>query len=146
MSERTHLMIQQWLQQALPENELSARLQNLSESFPYFSAAHLLRYYTGDVNDQNVGAWKKEAALHVYNPLQIEKTADDEMFQNPFAEAEVITPATKEMEPIVPQEAILEPEPTPEEVEEAPVVHSILEENDSAETEAELDVAHFENR
>ena len=86
MSESTHLLVQQWLQQALPETAPSAGLENLSETFPYFSAAHLLRFYTADSANPNWAAWKKEAALHVYNPLQLENWTDEKMFQNPFDE------------------------------------------------------------
>lgn len=157
MSERAHLLVQQWLQEALPENDLSASLQNLSETFPFFSAAHLLRFQKVSSDNENSAAWKKEAALHVYNPLQLESTPDDKMFQMPFDEkatetwtevetTEAIIPEEKivEAEPIIPERALTKEDDAPAHIDPETIAEPILDEPEEEEVTRQ-DTVNFDS-
>lgn len=74
MSERSHTLVQQWLQQT---NIDDSSLQQLAIDKPYFSAAQLLWLKKLDTASEPYAVQKKAAALHVYNPIQLEaKTSD----------------------------------------------------------------------
>ena len=98
MSERTHLLVQQWLQHALPKADLNANLQQLSQTFPYFSAANLLLLKNSGA--ENFAERKKAVSLHVYNPLFLEADGLEKMFDFPFAEDEIITEYHEEVEEV----------------------------------------------
>ena len=92
MSERTNLLVQQWLQQSTQAT--TEELEQWTLSYPYFSAAQLLLLKRINPDSENFAAQKHKAALHVYNPMHLE--ASTEMFDFPFeeenAEAPVATP------------------------------------------------------
>ena len=79
MRERSYTLVQQWLQQAPIED---GELQRLVAGNPYFSAAQLLLLERLDATTENYKTQKSLAALHVYNPIELEET---KTFDFPFA-------------------------------------------------------------
>lgn len=133
MSERTHLLVQQWLQHAFSKGDLEPGLQQLSQTYPYFSAANLLLLKNSGVEE--LVERKKVASLHVYNPLFLEADGLEKMFDFPFEEKEVITEHIEEFEEvedayangeIIEQEAVFEM--PPEEIAVIPIEEDITEE------------------
>lgn len=137
MSERTHLLVRQWLQQAMPQASTDD-LANLTERYPYFSAAQLLLFRR--LSEGGSKLQKGKAALHVYNPLLLETDDTEKMFQFPIEAENGIEPL--ETENIAQKENetfFAEPE-VPEMVAAEPVVQQdhfseAGEENFSAQTE-----------
>ena len=99
MSERSYTLVQQWLQQAALDGD---SLQQLVADKPYFSAAQLLLFKRLDTNSELFAQQKKVAALHVYNPIQLEAQTSD----FPFDWNE------EESNPANSTENFVEPEPT----------------------------------
>ena len=83
MSERTHVLVQQWLQQALTQPSKD-ELTNLTEKYPFFSAAQVLLYRQSKA--EGAAASNGKAALHVYNPLILDTDEAFQMLDFPFTE------------------------------------------------------------
>ena len=61
MSERTHLLVQQWLQHAYPKADLDLNLQQLLNTYPYFSAANLFLFNNG--LDDTIAGLQKSSGI-----------------------------------------------------------------------------------
>ncbi|MGV3657547.1 MAG: hypothetical protein ACO1NX_06320 [Chitinophagaceae bacterium] len=93
MSERSYTLVQQWLQESAVD---AHELEQLASDKPYFSAAQLLLLKRLDATSDDFAAQKKVAALHVYNPIQLEER---ESFDFPF-EPEVEAPVVDDAQAI----------------------------------------------
>ncbi len=120
MSERSYTLVQQWLQQSAVD---AHELEQLAVDKPYFSAAQLLLLKRLNANSDAFAAQKKAAALHVYNPIQLEEKESFDFPFEPDAETTVVDDTqTIKPEPISVEEKEIDTfeigeEPTPEELE-----------------------------
>jgi len=126
MSDRSHTLVQQWLQEAaLSDNEL----QQWSVSKPYFSAAQLLWLKRLDANSAAYAEQKKQAALHVHNPLQLEAQTSD----FPFDWNTITTDTESEILPVTE----VEPELTSIEEKEIETFDNLVDEHEFVITDVE---------